>query len=688
MAPKIIKKPGPGDLKVERMRLIYTKAEQNIIKELTRKRSLELVDYSDLAALERVQKILRDMTDEAEEYIPIAMKEKFYKADDLASAPYGYYNAEALTGTQTAIVERLVDNLLADIDEAAAVAYKSAEEYLAVGRLEADALRNAALEMVTKLEAEGKGWNTIQNKMAAELNAKGITSFVDKAGRQWGLSSYCSMATRTTARQAEVAAALTSDDWDLWQIVKIGSTCPLCSVYEGRVYSKSGTNPDYPPLSTAFGKIDFDGTNDLANTYLNIHPNCQHSLIRYTTMGKTEEQIKRDKDFSSFEKRPDNVDYRSKKQVQAYREKEQARAQYRNDVKQFRKYKAALGNDMPKTFETFEKHKKAGDEVYKGWEEKFRKFSAEARKLDAEVLPETKIDFDFKGKDEKFEQSRELLLKLEQQYNTRLEKVTIGAQRAAGDVDITGSVMRLNSNDLSATIHEFAHTLANSDADKYGLTNDQEFWKEIKKIRTAYRKEVDKLRDPSKFISSYEHSRREIDEFMAEAFTQAKMRELGLTLPEKYGNDYTYSQQVLNAINKYFGKATSKNVELLGKSGIIKGTGTSKINLQFFANIPDEKLSSYSLDFTRQPDKAKAFKEALGYTKENMGELKSAIEAAFDESKLKYRGTNKYGDLYEQVFELVGPNGKKANVLSSWIKKPDEDYSMTSVYVTKKKVTR
>lgn len=382
MAPKIIKKPGPGDLKVERMRLIYTKAEQNIIKELTRKRSLELVDYSDLAALERVQKILRDMTDEAEEYIPIALKEKFYKADDIVSAPYGYYNAEALTGTQTAIVERLVDNLLADIDEAAAVAYKSAEEYLAVGRLEADALRNAALEMVTKLEAEGKGWNTIQNKMAAELNAKGITSFVDKAGRQWGLSSYCSMATRTTARQAEVAAALTSDDWDLWQIVKIGSTCPLCSVYEGRVYSKSGTNPDYPPLSTAFGKIDFDGSNDLANTYLNIHPNCLHSLIRYTTMGKTEEQIKRDKDFSSFEKRPDNVDYRSKKQVQAYREKEQARAQYRNDVKQFRKYKAALGNDMPKTFETFEKHKKAGDEVYKGWEEKFRKLTIKAENLE------------------------------------------------------------------------------------------------------------------------------------------------------------------------------------------------------------------------------------------------------------------------------------------------------------------
>lgn len=381
MATKVIKKPGPGDMAVERMRLIYTKAEQNIIKELTRKRNLGLVDYSDLAALERVQKILQDMSDEVEEYAPIAIKEKFYKGGDLPSAPYGYANAEALTGTQTAIVERLVDNLLADVEEAATVAYKSAEEYLTVGRLEADKLRNVALEMVAKLEAEGKGWNTIQNQMAADLNAKGITCFVDKAGRQWGLSQYCSMATRTTARQAEVAAALTSDDWDLWQIVSIGTTCPLCSVYEGRVYSKSGNDPDYPPLASAFGKIDIRGGNDLANTYLNIHPNCLHSLIRYTTMGKTDEQIKRDKEFSSFEKRPANVDYRSKKQVQAYREKEAARAQYRNDMKQFKKYRAALGDDMPKTFETFEKHKKAGDEVYKGWEEKFREQRMDVRNI-------------------------------------------------------------------------------------------------------------------------------------------------------------------------------------------------------------------------------------------------------------------------------------------------------------------
>ena len=97
-----------------------------------------------------------------------------------------------------------------------------------------------------------------------------------------------------------MAALLTADDYDLWQIVKIGSTCPVCAPLEGRIYSKSGNNPDYPPLTVAFGKIDPAGSNDLTNTYLNIHPNCLHALVRYTTIGKSAERIQKDKDFSSI----------------------------------------------------------------------------------------------------------------------------------------------------------------------------------------------------------------------------------------------------------------------------------------------------------------------------------------------------------------------------------------------------
>lgn len=140
---------------------------------------------------------------------------------------------------------------------------------------------------------------------------------------------------------------------------------------------------------------------------------------------------------------------------------------------------------------------------------------------------------------------------LSRQYNTRLETVKGSAdQKAAGDVDIMGQVMRLNSSRVEDAIHEFAHTLANTNADKYGLTDDQEFWSEIKKIRTSYRKAVKD--DWRKRISTYADSQGILDEFMAEAFTMAKAKELGIPLPDKYGSDYTYADMVLKVINKYF----------------------------------------------------------------------------------------------------------------------------------------
>lgn len=570
----IIKKPEPGQLKVDRLRNLYLSTEQKIIKEITRKRNLGLVDYGEVAALERVQKILTDMQDEANEYVPSMIKQQFYTRNDLPSAPQGYENALALTSTQTGIVERLIENLMYDIGEASETAYKSAENFLTLGRLEADKFRMLTLEEVAKLEAEGKGWNTIQRQMAAKLEAKGITSFVDKAGRQWGLTQYCSMATRTTQRQAQVAAALTEDDWDLWQISKIGSTCPVCSVYEGRVYSKSGTDPDYPPLTMAFGKIDPSGINDLSNTYLNIHPNCLHTLMRYTTAGKTPEQVQRDKDFSSFEKRPANEDYRSKKQINAYRQKENARAEYRRNMKQFKEYQAGLGKDFPKTFETFEKHKKLNDDVYKDWERRMREGRKALNEVNAEAAealtnkPQfvSNIDFNFKGKDEKYAESKDIILKLEQKYNTRLQSVSIGAENAAGDVDITGEKMRLSSNAPKTAIHEFAHTLANSNADKYGLTNHGDFWKEIDSIWRKYRKDVGQ--DTTRWISSYANNHGK-DEFLAEAFTQAKLKELGLPISSEYGNDFTYSQQVLNTVNKFFGRDQNLFTNI-AKSSIIK----------------------------------------------------------------------------------------------------------------------
>lgn len=156
--------------------------------------------------------------------------------------------------------------------------------------------------------------------------------------------------------------------------------------------------------------------------------------------------------------------------------------------------------------------------------------------------------------DEKWQTQKDIITELSNQYNTNVESVSLGAKEAAGHVDISGSQMRLSSKDTGVVLHEFAHTLSTENAMKLGLNNDSEFWKEIGKIMRKYHKDVDADGDTSRWISSYEHSLRDKSEFMAEAFTHVMLRDMGIP-HKKYGSDYTYSQQVMDVIDKYFRKS-------------------------------------------------------------------------------------------------------------------------------------
>ena len=253
---------------------LFRQTELKLIREIARKRGQGYVDYAEVAALERVRRTLQQMTKDAEKYVPLMIEHEFYQG---AEAAAGYANAKALINpARSRAVEILADNLLGQVEEMAQTAYQStASKLFLVGRLESDLFRQVGLEKAVESLAEGRGALTKTEEVIQAVKEQGITAFVDKAGHEWSLKSYGNMAVRTTVRQAQVAAVLTNDDeQDLYEIIKIGTTCPICAVYEGRVYSKSGTSPFYPPLSDAFGKIDPAGSNDLSNSFLNIHPNC------------------------------------------------------------------------------------------------------------------------------------------------------------------------------------------------------------------------------------------------------------------------------------------------------------------------------------------------------------------------------------------------------------------------------
>ena len=162
------------------------------------------------------------------------------------------------------------------------------------------------------------------------------------------------------------------------------------------------------------------------------------------------------------------------------------------------------------------------------------------------------IIFSDKMQNGKWNESVDIITELSGQYKTKLLDVGIGSEKSAGSVQISGSVMRLSSTSKATAVHEFAHTISMENQTKFGLYDEKDFWKEIRGVQRKYKKAV--ADDPGKWISSYEHSSKGADEFMAEAFTHAQMKEMGLELPSSYGNDFTYSEMVLKIIKKYFGR--------------------------------------------------------------------------------------------------------------------------------------
>ena len=98
--------------------------------------------------------------------------------------------------------------------------------------------------------------------------------------------------------------------------------------------------------------------------------------------------------------------------------------------------------------------------------------------------------------------------------------------------------------------------------------------------------------------------------------------------------------------------------------------------------IPKAKFTEYALNPSKDPDKAKAFKLALGYTVENADHLIEQIRSNLPLYKAVEKGDRGYGMTYEVIMDITGPNGKTAKVLTAWIDDQSKgEMRLTTVHV-------
>jgi hypothetical protein len=177
-----------------------------------------------------------------------------------------------------------VDALMALAQE---LSQRLSSTHLHVLRWQQDAYRevmaqpaaDVLLGLKTRLRASQVAWE--------HLLSKGIAGFTDRRGRNWELSSYVEMATRTTVAHAAVEGALDrfrQNGIDLVIVSNAPQECKRCRPWEGKILAISG-----PPgsrqvehgIEDRMVSVDVVATIGTAVAAGLMHPNCRHSLAAY-----------------------------------------------------------------------------------------------------------------------------------------------------------------------------------------------------------------------------------------------------------------------------------------------------------------------------------------------------------------------------------------------------------------------
>lgn len=179
-------------------------------------------------------------------------------------------------------VDEFVAATVGDFSKALGTVQRSADLYLYMVRRGAKATAQLQAwdeEDLADVEATFDAW--MKDAIVAGWSRKRVSDMMERylanmadeggliniKGRNYTLEYYAEMVARTRLRQAQSEATkVMCDEYetDLVEFSTHSQPCEECAELQGQVFSISGNDPDYPPL-----------TDDVTPP---IHPNCEHSI--------------------------------------------------------------------------------------------------------------------------------------------------------------------------------------------------------------------------------------------------------------------------------------------------------------------------------------------------------------------------------------------------------------------------
>lgn len=244
------------DAQAEKLIKLYTKAEKEILAEVTKALLKGNSTYQLKAMLKNVRKIRKDLLEGARDWSTQAIQEA-YEAGQKSTGLGGGAGFSAVHQQAVAVLAENAYGRFEIVDQV-------------IGRRVNDVYRSIALENVTGQVVGYQTWQQTAKRIRSDMADRGITGFVDAAGKRWNMETYAEMIARTTPRQAMIEGTknrLLEHDHDLAEIIGgIGkNTCDICRAWNGRIVSLTGKTSGYPTLDEARDAGVF-------------HPMCTHNI--------------------------------------------------------------------------------------------------------------------------------------------------------------------------------------------------------------------------------------------------------------------------------------------------------------------------------------------------------------------------------------------------------------------------
>ena len=244
------------EAQAEKLIKLYGRAEKEILAE-TNKALLKGNSTRQLnAMLRNVKKIKKDLLAGARDWSTQAIQEAY----DAGMKSTGLPGGAAFNAVHQQAVKVLAENAYGRFEIVDQV----------IGRRVNDVYRSIALENVTGQVVGYQTWQQTAKRIRADMAEKGITGFVDAAGKRWNMESYAEMLARTVPRAAMIEGTknrLLEHGHDLAEIIGgVGeNTCETCEAWDGRIVSLTGKTSGYPTLDEARDAGVF-------------HPMCSHGI--------------------------------------------------------------------------------------------------------------------------------------------------------------------------------------------------------------------------------------------------------------------------------------------------------------------------------------------------------------------------------------------------------------------------